>query len=57
MKISMYKSQCMVNSKMKHSFEDNAGICQLTDVRSSRPEVFLGKGVLKMCCKFTGEHP
>ena len=25
--------------------------------RSSPPEVFLGKGVLKMCCKFTGEHP
>ena len=25
-------------------------------VRSSRPEVFLGKGVLKICKKFTGEH-
>ena len=25
--------------------------------RSSRPEVFFGKGVLKICCKFTGEHP
>ena len=24
--------------------------------RSSRPEVFLGKGVLKICSKFTGEH-
>ena len=24
---------------------------------SSRPEVFLGKGVLKICSKFTGEHP
>ena len=24
---------------------------------SSRPEVFLRKGVLKICCKFTGEHP
>ena len=23
----------------------------------SRPEVFLGKGVLKICSKFTGEHP
>ena len=21
------------------------------------PEVFLGKGVLKICSKFTGEHP
>ena len=26
-------------------------------VRSTRPEVFLGKGVLKICSKFTGEHP
>ena len=25
--------------------------------RSSRPEVFLAKGVLKICSKFTGEHP
>ena len=25
--------------------------------RSSQPEVFLRKGVLKICSKFTGEHP
>ena len=25
--------------------------------RSSRPEVFLRKGVLKICSTFTGEHP
>ena len=25
--------------------------------RSSRPEVFLRKSVLKICCKFLGEHP
>ena len=25
--------------------------------RSSLPELFLGKGVLKICSKFTGEHP
>ena len=25
--------------------------------RSSYPEVFLGKGVLEICIKFTGEHP
>ena len=24
---------------------------------AARPEVFLGKGVLKICSKFTGEHP
>ena len=26
-------------------------------IRSSHPEVFLEKGVLKICSKFTGEHP
>ena len=26
-------------------------------VRSSHLEAFLGKGVLKICSKFTGEHP
>ena len=25
--------------------------------RISRPEVFLGKGALEICSKFTGEHP
>ena len=29
----------------------------LTSYRSSHPEVFLGKGVLKICSKFTGDHP
>ena len=29
----------------------------LPNYRSSRPEVFLRKGVLKICSKFTGEHP
>ena len=28
-----------------------------SSLRSSRPEVFLGKCVLKICSKFTGEHP
>ena len=26
-------------------------------IRSSCPKVFLGKGILKICSKFTGEHP
>ena len=26
-------------------------------LRSSHPELFLFKGILKICCKFTGEHP
>ena len=30
-------------------------ICSI--IKSSHPEVFLGKGVLKICMKFTGEHP
>ena len=25
--------------------------------RSCHPQVFIGKGVLKICSKFTGEHP
>ena len=35
-------------------------VCELIMViidRSRHPEVFLGKGVLKICSKFTGEHP
>ena len=28
-----------------------------SNARSSAPGVFLGKGVLKTCSKFTGEHP
>ena len=31
--------------------------CIFTHCRSSRPEVFFGKGVLKICSKFTGKHP
>ena len=29
----------------------------LLTFRSSHPKVFLGKGVLRICSKFTGEHP
>ena len=29
----------------------------ISSFKSSRPEVFLGKGVVKICRKFTGEHP
>ena len=31
--------------------------CKDFDNRSSHPEVFLGKGVLKICSKFIGEYP
>ena len=32
-------------------------LIELWRFRSSRPEVFLIKGVLKICSKFIGEHP
>ena len=32
-------------------------ICSELKIRSSHPEVFLGKIVLKISSKFTGEHP
>ena len=32
-------------------------LSKLTAFRSSSPEVFLGKGVLKICSRSTGEHP
>ena len=33
------------------------GNVNIVIVKSSRPEVFLRKGVLEICSKFTGEHP
>ena len=30
---------------------------KVVSVRSNPPEVFLGKSILKLCIKFTGEHP
>ena len=46
-----------------HKFWENFLPLDILDVRfwdlyrSSHPEVFLEKGVLKICIKFTGEHP
>ena len=38
--------------------EENGKIINMVKLyRSSYPEVFLGKGVLKICSKFIGEHP
>ena len=37
---------------IQHKFRE-----RVTDNRSNRSEVFLVKAVLKMCCKFAGEHP
>ena len=41
-----------MNTSEKFWFSD-----VLRRYRSSRPEVFLEKGVLKICSKFTGEYP
>ena len=46
--------------KFRHNFQDCFNlicVCGLEIDRSSHPEVFLRKGVLKICSKFTGEHP
>ena len=40
--------------KVRSSFK--IGKCHKTKLGSSRPEVFLWKGVLKTCSKLTGEH-
>ena len=45
-----------VTQKMRHK-EDTDKNLLLKKIRSSRPEVFLGIGFLKICSKFTGEHP
>ena len=42
------------------SLHSMAGIVYLYEIskcRSNHPEVFIGKGVLKICIKFTREHP
>ena len=39
-----------------HGIIDKENLGQ-RDFRNSRPKVFLVKGVLKICGKFTGEHP
>ena len=39
-----------------HSIQKRNQFTDAMKYRSSRPEVFLGKGVLKMCSKFTEEH-
>ena len=43
---------CIVNIKIKISH-----LIKFVEFRSSRREVFLKKGVLKICSKSTGEHP
>ena len=54
-------SSCLYCVCTKHSLKSTVVLLFLNTIfaksRSSRPEVFLGKGVPKICSKFTGEHP
>ena len=43
----------MYFNKLEHRFLVESAMID----RSSRPEVFLRKSVLKTCCKFTRKHP
>ena len=42
---------------LKYSKSEDYNVNILSFFRSSHLEVFLVKGVLKICSKFTGEHP
>ena len=53
-------SQCSILNVLLKKIQSSfliIGTTLFANIRSSRPEVFLGKGVLKICRKFTGEHP
>ena len=52
-----YRNGIEINHWTKMSLMRNAEFFRLSPSRSSRPEVFLVKGVLKISSKFTGEHP
>ena len=61
------KNVCLQNNVLRtKKFQDvityifphkSAELHNSASARSSSPEVFSGKGVLKICCKFTEEHP
>ena len=53
---------CYIFSKIPFPKDTSEGLllnfAEIPDrARSSHPDVFLGKGVLKICSKFTAEHP
>ena len=47
----------IINNFISQRNTYNTSSKRLKSSRSSHPEVFLGKGVRKICRKFTGEHP
>ena len=56
----MFVSQCVIRTYSSTASFKSAPLLLNNIVitcRSSPLEVFLAKGVLKMCNKFTGEHP
>ena len=44
------EESCLNNSKLRLQHRE-------PNLRKSHPKVSLGKGVLKICSKFVGEHP
>ena len=42
---------------LNKSLNESGTITLFSHYRSNHPELFLGKGVLKVCRKFKGEHP
>ena len=46
---------CYIQCEFSFSYLSILGIAAHIRSRSSRPEMFLGKALLKMCSKFTGE--
>ena len=51
------KEEKIQNITWKNSLEINQRFLRWSSFRSSRRELFLEKGVLKICSKFTGEYP
>ena len=50
---------CVLKANSIHNILKGTTLLKLAGnrYRSSHPEVFLEKGLLKICSKFTGEHP
>ena len=52
------KTKFKKSNQSKQKAQRNCDLIRILFIeKSSSPEVFLGKGVLKICSKFTGEHP
>ena len=55
--LSRYSSRILKTMEKKYKIEYTVKLVQYMKLRSSHPEVFLEKGVLKICSKFTGKRP